>query len=77
MVLIGNLHNLPLEWLPLFAHQTYSSTAIASYYDIFSAVDSIMTSCMESASMERRLGWAVQGRPVSLGEIDSCLKLIR
>ena len=27
--------------------------------------------------MERRLGWAVQGRPASLGELNSCLRLIR
>lgn len=77
MILITNLHDLPLELLPLFAHQRYPATAQASYSDIFDAVDSAMTSCMESARMQRRLGWAVQGRLALDGKPDRCLRLIR
>lgn len=71
-ILIANLHDLPRERLPLFAQRAYPATALASYPDIFDAVDSAMTSCMESAKMERRLGWAVQGRLPPTGEFDSC-----
>ena len=38
-----------------------------------------MASCMESGRMERRLGWAVQGRPAAGSKLDSsfCPRWIR
>ena len=77
MILITNLHDLPRELLPLFAQNRYPTTTQASYHDIFDAVDSAMTSCMESSVMQRRLGWAIQGRIAVDGESDDCSRLIR
>lgn len=67
-MIVANLHDFPEDWLPLFAQRAYPATDIASYPNLFDALESVMRLCMESTKMQRSLGWAIGGLRRAIGE---------
>lgn len=60
--MIVNLHNdPPRAFLSESERRDYVPTEVATFYDLYSGVDSILRRCMESASHGRQLGWASVG----------------